>query len=410
MKNKVIYFVIIGLFSIIQCYALSQSKQFRRGYIVSFSSDTTFGYIQESEINSICSYFYFKKDSLIEKIETYYPNEIKFFYYETNNFFISRRITIDNHDQFKFFKILISANTSLYQSSHENKIIYLLEKKGKDTVLLSKKDNTMVYKTNADGSEGSAGIKEDIRYRSYLKYLLSDCSELKNDLNNVGFYEEDIIKIIEKYNKCLNPDSVIKHYSTPTIIKFHYSTVIGSHSTLMTFYGEPFNNAHLNNKFGIDAGVGFGLSYLSFYLQLNLIYSQYHSKYSGELFPNSGDIENLDFSFSYIIIPVSFRYYLLNNKKIMPYFFLGGQLGYLIYKNVNWKSTFASRNNDNYPIDLTYNNKGYLIGVGLTIPFIYIKPISVELGYSSSDANYNNSVNAALNLSNFYCSLIFNFK
>lgn len=189
---------------------------FQNGFIITSNSDTVFGQL-ENRPNMLnyrsCS---FMKDN---EVKEYTASQIKGFGYKNGKCFRSEIV------EGEFVEILVSGFLQLYKSQS----VYYL-KKGLDVPIKLEsitKENTL-----------SEGIHEfyfvrDTKWKGLLSYAIYDCFPNSPKLvEKVNFYDEDLAKIVIRYNQRKNNDFVEFNNSKPWT-KFEFGAAAGLENSIL---------------------------------------------------------------------------------------------------------------------------------------------------------------------------------
>jgi hypothetical protein len=193
-------FRILCVFLLFICTPLL--SQFKKGYIITNSNDTTYGYIdfEGSAVNTTHCKFISLPDSTKH---IYYPGDIKAFRFTGSKYFSTWEIRIDNELKNVFLEWLIKGRASiLLYTPKDMKTRYFLKM---DNDSLFELINTVSLNT---GLITHGIFKEEVTYEHNSKeyvgtliYCLRDCPSLQSTIENSSLGGNPLIKIVKKYQE-----------------------------------------------------------------------------------------------------------------------------------------------------------------------------------------------------------------
>jgi hypothetical protein len=203
MKDKII-FVIISFFLIAN--GSFCQNDFRKGFIITLEKDTIIGQVDYRSNTKNYNSCIFKGE---QEEREYYPDEIFGFGYYNDKFFSSQIV------EGSFVEVLVLGEISLFKSQNK----YHLKK------------DTSVYDLESIFEEfeidGTAGIKENNRWRQIMSYLIFDCISNPNSIvSNLRLKEKSLTELVVRYNKCKGLDFTEFKVSKPWI-KYNFGATIG---------------------------------------------------------------------------------------------------------------------------------------------------------------------------------------
>lgn len=224
---------------ILVIFILSENKKgyaqnvFQSGYLVKSNTDTLYGLIKYRPFSYDDSEVLFKSNSK-SNIETFTPNQVSSFSYNSTGYFKS----LDIPDSFSgigrvFAEVLIEGGMSLYQTSFG----YLLNKDGEMTLI-----------TKEPPTSGERDLKSKIEIREKwrrdnvrsISSLLSGCN--RSLVFDLGFDESErsLVRLVVAYNECLGTE-FIEYKNESAWIKVIPSVLTGLSLSKPEFSNNQFN-------------------------------------------------------------------------------------------------------------------------------------------------------------------------
>lgn len=285
-----------------------------------------------------------------------------------------------------FLKMLLSGKISLYMHIGDKlSFYYQMENSDKIEPLIYKK----YYVTNDK-------ITANQYYKQQLKKLI-DCAEISdNDLTNLGYHKDDMIKIFKKLQSCSNSEFIVyekKHEIDWGTV--HLNLKLGGRNTLVKVSNLDEEQSYyaLHNKGDFDSGMislqgGIELEYVLPFTRnlLSLTTEPTFNKFSGSTSKIS-DYNVYEFkhqvNYSSVEIPIGLRYYfdISNNFLVFAdasYYFANIPIGDNSYSIsiINKTNTNAATIKESYDLELSNT---FRLGIGCRY-----KKISLELRFSTA--------------------------
>ena len=265
----------------------------------------------------------FKIDSKSPVI-TYSPNDILAYRFDNNGkFFVSKEVPTLTGTKVFFLEYLIKGKANIYFRRDNNEHYYIQKEVG-DLMELTE---TPVLSKN---EEGLPHYKPQ-KYTGKLKYVLSDCPDLFDEIDGLKLYSTQLIKLAKDYHdKVCESSKCIVFERKINPLKFNFVVLSGISYNDFIFSPENYTDKRIGALIGCNLEIqnlffsfermtvstGVTLQYFSTYTlhtdsyqANNVIYS--HNK-----------VTDIDMRTGFIKIPVSFNY-TLNYNKLQPYFGLG---------------------------------------------------------------------------------------
>jgi hypothetical protein len=169
------------------------AQDFRKGFIVTLKNDTVRGLLSYREgikAHKVCSF----KASPEQEVVRYDPVQLTGYGFVNNAYFLSKTAeTKDSTQEQTFLELLVKGRVSLYKYDY----FYFMEKEGDGRLY------KIISRDIAFEREGVVYKKKSTTYVGVVKTLLNDCQELNGDLDNIGFDEKSLARLVEKYNRCM---------------------------------------------------------------------------------------------------------------------------------------------------------------------------------------------------------------
>jgi hypothetical protein len=255
-------------------YSLKGNAQsFSKGYIINCNEDTFQVYIKRSTELKRSTIVQYKYSLTSDTLYTISPESSKGFFIEKDSqYYQSVKYIYNTIENIRFAKSIYANNVCLYKlripdNEQDNTygktdhFVYIV-RKDSDFFTLSQKENVVRQKDFKVTYIHGEGIHEtktysvmNDRYKGILKYLFSDCPAITEEINKLKFHDDDIISIVDKYNKCI--------YNSPP--RYINKQDIRSLMTFSIGYSHPFADYSENEGKKIaDDGLVVGVDYLHF--------------------------------------------------------------------------------------------------------------------------------------------------
>jgi opacity protein-like surface antigen len=223
---------------------------------------------------------------------------------------------------------------------------------------------------------------EDKKYLGILKYFMSDCNQIVDKINNVGFYESELSKIISKYNNYKNPQSKsishLNHDQYVTKFGIRFGKIIGS--LIYSDDSDWGHSANFSQIINYTGGCFINLAYKNFSIQPEILLTK-----KASTLLRKGSLWN-QFTFissSYLQVPISI-YYSFQYKKFKPLISVGAIIGHAISQN-----TYRIENNNISQLLYYKDEYGFRGGLGLEYQLKNKFSIGLEYIYEYTVPNQN---------------------
>lgn len=208
MKKKQITFVLF-LFSITCTLNILAQKDFREGYIIKNTNDTTRGFIRyrDGKMSEICI---FKKNLNEEAIE-YAASEIYGFRINEGKYFVSKKAPVFKAEKVVFLEFLIKGKLNVY-FMHDNSDHYYIEKEGGTLVELTEEES--IYRDKY----GNPYYKNNL-YQGKIKSQVSDCMEVIPQVERTKLDHKSLIGLAKTYHTkiCTDEQCIIFEHKTKSV-------------------------------------------------------------------------------------------------------------------------------------------------------------------------------------------------
>lgn len=202
MKTQFIRLFFLVIVLLISTSNFAQ-KKYTKGYVLKESGDTLMGSFSFNDEEPAPQKIYFKKSFESPKI-ILDLKEFKMLF--CNNQFYpirypNQKTNRQSSEQKVVFKYLIRTNNKkllFYMDESSNEHLYIIDKLNNFVYLDKNEQNTNYYKT-------------------ILTEYLKDCSTIKNELKQLYYSKDDILRIFSSYEYCLQPTES-KTYQVPAEI------------------------------------------------------------------------------------------------------------------------------------------------------------------------------------------------
>ncbi len=178
-------FLALTILSIFVTSEAHTQERFRKGYIITKSNDTIFGYLQYrgSKTSSQICHFRRSDDHPVQKFN---PHEISGYRFEDGKYFISRKIIDQGEPVERFLEFLIKGKASVYFLESGDASRYFLETEREGLIELSEPEKII---------HSDSGAYFNIpKYKGKLLYMLADCPEIREDIIQTPLRPKPMIK------------------------------------------------------------------------------------------------------------------------------------------------------------------------------------------------------------------------
>ena len=416
--------IIISLF-LTQEFAFAQKNLgVSKGYIVK-SGERHEGEIQAGVMKKLQQTCFFRPTSS-ESFIAYKPGEIESFYVEGEGTFKSfRNVVVAGKPPTDFFiHLLTDGNVKLFD---------LVDDQNRFTFLIERNDELkeLEKKVVMDRSESGTIVKKTIE--NYKKTLTDAFTKCPQDVSKVQLYESSLLKVLVKYNTCV--DSSFSYVRQRKSI----------------FFSVGYSYGFVNNSFFVDGGIGVTeLRSDGYYLAKRDISENYnfksvsqgvsfemrvgsnkHFSIMGEALISKTDFDTdiISLKYSTFDLPFSLKYSMGIRSPIRPHVSVGLLFPVLIDDISSFKKipvTFyrvANRDGTSlsYPIpaelssatfrtDLEFNRIRLMYSCGLDWFVSNRFKLTGLFRLSFTDISRNDYVSVSNNSSTLYLGAVYNFK
>lgn len=284
------------------------------GVIVLVNNDTLRGTIKERNPDQKISIRTQGKTEFRE----YGIDEVKSVWFQNDYYYKPVRMSSDPTGEQRFLLCLAEGAIDLFKY----KEIFLV-KKGNDKPVKLEKNDVRVRDT----------MKIDTHYRRLLYYLMSDCPAVFKKVSKTEFIDVHLVKLVELYNLCIDPDSRPVSRANPVRIKLKKGIRAGVAFHRMRYENqqsgsEPDRIVTFEPLVAFAGGIFVNFTYADkFSLQPELLFTKKSGSYRGNL----GGIYERAYSIEQTLLqlPVSL-YYTFRASKIRPFLSAGGLIGYAL--------------------------------------------------------------------------------
>lgn len=308
-------------------YVNAQLKDtFEKGAIITKENEKIDGYIKTDDLSHLSLEVCFRLNEHDEKDVCYNTSQIKSFQTVTGKTFDLLSIKINNNrtEITVFANLILKGNTSLYKTSYNSKVFYVVVSNGQNYVLENDElDFSEIKKYNYQGVLNIA--TEGFFMENYPK---------------IAFNEKDFIKVISQYNASKGYECKEIKYDEKNI---HYSILNvggGGNKYMSEFFLQAIYRLY-NPKISRSTSLNLGLNFYQ------------HQIYKLPISVESGVRKSL------ISIPFQLQQNLLN-KDFRPYLFAGLNLSYVRIVDDKNNSLIDSGLQRNFGV-------GFLYGAGIEV-------------------------------------------
>ena len=227
----------------------NSSKEFQEGYIISLKGDTIKGFLLEQDNKKVFKKCVFKSN-IDDESKTYEPFEIGGYRYLNGKYYISKEISIDSTTKkLVFLEFLIKgiANVYYYADIDEH---YYIEKLPNGIIELTEKEKTFYQKTNYEDHL----YVSPSRYKGKLSFLMQDCPDIKDEIQNTNLNHKSLIKLTKNYhNKVCSSESCIIYERKNLSAKMKFGLLMGVSRNQYNFGGQLISD--YQNSYQVGAGL-----------------------------------------------------------------------------------------------------------------------------------------------------------
>lgn len=334
MKNIFTIILLILIHSTVFCQI-----KFEKGYFIDNDNKRTECYIKNVDWKNNPTSFDVKITENAEK-ETKNIENVKIFAIQNYSKYLRANVNMDtsspnfndlNHNkapQYKrmnvFLKVLVEDSSTLYYYEKGNLKRFFAQFKSEDI-------EPLIYKQYINGKDG---VTENAQFRQYLSNKLK-CSQLEfRDFELLKYNESDLVRLFEKYNSCLNPNSTTKKILSTKKVIINVKALFGINRSSFDFhYISGFSKDILipfANKITPHIGVEIE-SILPFNKNKWSLFSA--PNYTFYKVQSSSNTKGL--AYHAIEIPVNIRYYMFFNSKSCLFINSGVTVGLPFKKTID---------------------------------------------------------------------------
>jgi len=227
MKTRLLLSVLYFILLLTAKPAFAQSD-FRKGFIISATNDTTFGYVdyRGNVLNSrICSFKASREDNVMQ----YTSDDIKGYGFFNDKFYQSEIITSEKDTAKVFIEVLIKGTLNLYYYRGR----FFVQKADQD--LLEIKEEIIIQEK--DKKRYAVSTNKHLKLLAALTY---ECPIPVDRLEKLKLNQKELTEITENYNTCVATQNGItyKEYKPWRLIQFGVLAGINTTSLSFTTNGE----------------------------------------------------------------------------------------------------------------------------------------------------------------------------
>lgn len=397
MKIELLIIVLIISISSNSFYCFGQSN-YTSGYIITNTSDTVNGYFLTTNINSYKKCVF--KTDIDGATTDYIAGEIKAYRFNNSGkFFISKKVSLNNESKEYFLEYLIKGKANIY-FLRENTEHFYIETDNNGLMELSEIPKLQKNK------EGALYYKP-AEYTGKLKYILSDCPEIYNDIDKTKLYTKDLIKLAKNYHdKVCDSEQCIIFERKDQPIKTNWKVFGGLSYNNFIFNAKNYTDYRYNPSIGFTCEVhNLFFSAEQIFLKMGTSFQRYGNytyKTEAKIIDNviyHGDYQyQINFKALTMDIPVSINYQ-FSTSKIKPYAGVG--ISSIIFLNQN-KDLYAPEFNYYFGKAIPTYHVGYFCSLGVKFNIAENHDIDLEV---LAQKAYNTNPNLILRITNNYLSI-----
>ncbi|AGC76774.1 hypothetical protein LX97_01431 [Nonlabens dokdonensis] len=391
MKNIQILFIILAVYFSQQAYA---QISFKRGYFINNSNQRTECLIRDVDWkNNPTEFDYKSSDNDVTEVIT--MNNVKEFGIYDISKYVRSQVQIDRSSSvfnlmdnnkepnFKeeevFLKVLLEGDANLYSYNDKSLNRYFFNIGSNDiSQLIYKK-----YKTVED----EIGTNNDFRRQLFIDLKCSTISV--NDVEDLGYYKSDLLKLFKKYNSCKESSYVVYGKKKNSNL-IHLNVRPGLNSSSLSIKNDLANSRDLDYgtkttvRIGLELELILGFNNNKWAIILEPTYQYYNSD------PDIPNRSNTEANYQSIEFPIGLRHYLFLNEKSKAFvngsflydFPLDSQVRRLdVSSDFNLAFGIGYKYSDTYSLELRYHTSRDLLRDFPSNESDY-NTISIIFGYS----------------------------
>lgn len=345
------HFFVALIVLILSAQAYSQSY-FKPGYIVTNQNDSINGYINYRSNKKNTFECEFKTDKNADA-QKYSANDIMAYRFLEGKYYVSQKLHPNDSSNI-FLEYLIDGIVDIFYYCDSKGEHYLIQKENESLVELTN-EYKPVYK---NGNQFAYNSKQ---YVGILKSTFKDCPQILDDVEDVSFYQNQLIRITKAYhNKVCEDESCIVYSKRKSKLHFNYGVIVG-----VSMPNISFKHLKVMEDLNDDLTSTKPLNLGAFITISDPLISEKLALYGEVSFEkNRFYTDNANISYTSLkAIPLALRY-AVPQQKIAPVF----MFGLLINNMLNVKNTGILEDTD--CIEKGRLQAGIVGGIGTEFDFI----------------------------------------
>jgi hypothetical protein len=337
--------VVLGLtFSLV----LNGQLNYKSGYIITLTSDTLFGLIDDGGGNRNAKLCLFKQDPKSEVVR-YLPGDIKSYRFIGEKYYSSQEVLSNQEYKVVFTEVLLEGSVNLYHSRKNNELAYYLDKgDGRLIGLLNKKAEVPISSAGLFGLQNertyavinsekfdnqlNTSVYIDI-YKDTLFSVFRESEKVQNQIDSIAYTEKSLIKITKSYinETCFDP-SCISYEKNLRLYRPRFGIYSGVQMSKIAFKGSGLKSKPiLSSPFAVFCN--FPLKQISDNLSFQIEVAVNGFTYA-QNFVNPKDTINYLYIKSWSVgVPLLLKYQ-VSGIKWSPSFAIGKELGLIFDSDV----------------------------------------------------------------------------
>lgn len=335
--------------------AVSQGNNSKNGYVVTLENDTIWGLFKDNQ-DLKASVFFSTNDK--KDFKEFTPSMLLSFCLSDGRIY---RPVIDPSDTLAprklFMQLLVEGRITLYYIDGE----YFVASKSDIDYFIDKKPD--VIKRVEDDVTGAVRtiVLEDKKYIGILRVLVQDCPSVFRKIDNLSYDVRSVTRIVDDYNKAMDPAEESKVQSNPSRIKFKLGIRGSVFSNDMVNYpaNGRYNDENFEAKTCFSGSIVLNISASRrFSLQPEIAITQRKSHLYRE--NEYGRPEDITWDLTYLELPLNI-YYTFPIKKVSPFLLAGGLIGTKIRDESVIESIYVT-----LPNEMDTEEFGFRVGTGFS--------------------------------------------
>lgn len=208
------------LTAVLLSLVVSGQLNFKKGYVITHSSDTLFGKINDRggyRNSKICVF----RAANSNKVVKYRPEEIKAYRMDDDKYYVSKQVEAIDQNKYVFIDVLIKGKVNLYHHRKSKNMAFYIQKEDGDLIGLANVEVPLHYKheQNVATLYSPTYILHNKIFRDTLYSVFSDSEKILDRIEGVEYDQKSLSAITKDYinevckgNDCINYERDLNKY------------------------------------------------------------------------------------------------------------------------------------------------------------------------------------------------------